>query len=75
MNVTVIPIVIHSLGTISKGLVYGLEDLKIIEHPHYSIIKIGQNTNKNPRDLRRLAVSQTPVENLWCWDEKLSKVW
>ena len=31
------------------------------DHPNYSIIKIGQNTERSPRDLMRLAV--TPVEN------------
>ena len=29
------------------------------DNPNYSIIKIGQNTGKSPRDLRRLAVTQT----------------
>ena len=32
-------------------------------HPDYSIIKIGQNTEKSPGDLRRLAVTQTPVKD------------
>ena len=32
-------------------------------HPNYRFIKIGQNTKKNPGDLRRLSVTQTPVEN------------
>ena len=32
-------------------------------HPNDSIIKIGQNTKKSPADLRRLAVTQTPVRN------------
>ena len=32
-------------------------------HSNYSIIKINQNTEKNPGELRRLAVTQTPVEN------------
>ena len=31
------------------------------DHPAYSIIKIGQITEKSPGDLRRLAVTQTPV--------------
>ena len=30
-------------------------------HPNYSIIKISQNTEKSPRDLMRLAVTQTLV--------------
>ena len=29
MNVTIIPIVIDALGTVTKGLIKGLEDLKI----------------------------------------------
>ena len=33
------------------------------DHPNYSIVEIGQNTKKSPGDLRRLAVTQTPVEN------------
>ena len=32
------------------------------DHPS-NIIKIGQNTEKSPEDLRRLAVTQTPVRN------------
>ena len=32
-------------------------------HPDYSIIKIGQNTEKSPGDLRRLAVTEIPEEN------------
>ena len=33
------------------------------EHPNYSIIENGQNTKKSPGDVRRLAVTQTPVED------------
>ena len=33
------------------------------DHSYYSIIIIGQNTEKSPGDLWRLAVSQTPVKN------------
>ena len=33
------------------------------DHPNDSIIKIGQNTEKSPRDLRRFAVTQTPVKD------------
>ena len=29
------------------------------DHPNYDIVKIGQNTDKSPGDLRRLAVTQT----------------
>ena len=31
------------------------------DDPNYCIIEIGQNTEKSRRDLRRLAVAQTPV--------------
>ena len=33
------------------------------DHPNYSIVEINQNTKKSPGDLRRLAVTQTPVKN------------
>ena len=33
------------------------------DHPNYSIIENGQNTEKSPGDLRRLAVTQTPVKD------------
>ncbi len=33
------------------------------DHPNDSIIENGQTTEKNPGDLRRLAVTQTPVKD------------
>ena len=33
------------------------------DHPKYRIVAINQNTKKNPGDLKRLAVTQSPVEN------------
>ena len=53
MPATIIPIVIGAFGTVTKGLLKGLEDLEVG----------GQNTKKKPGDLRRLAVTQTPVKN------------
>ena len=32
------------------------------DYPNNSIIKIDQNTEKSPGDLKRLAVTQTPVK-------------
>ena len=32
-------------------------------HPNYSIVEVDQNAEKNPRDPRRLAVTQTQVKN------------
>ena len=36
---------------------------KSIDHPDYCIIKIGQNTEKCPGDLRRLTVTRTSGKN------------
>ena len=57
--------VISTLGMISNGSIRELEELKIRgrDHRDYSIVKIGLNTEKNPGNLRRLAVSQTPVKD------------
>ena len=63
----VIPIVIGVLGTVSKGLVLGLEEMENKrtsgDQPNYSIVEIGKNTKKSPGDLKRLAITQTLVEN------------
>ena len=53
MKVKVIPIVIGGLSTTTKGLV----------HPNYNIAEIGQNTKESPGDLKRLDLTQSPVEN------------
>ena len=66
MDVTVKPIIIDALGTVTKGLMQGLGDLErrtTGNHPNDNIIKINQNTEKSPGDLPRLAVIQTPVIN------------
>ena len=67
MQVTIIPIVIGAFGTVTKGLLKGLEDFGSWrtsgDNPNYSIIENGQNTEKSPGDLSRLAVSQTQVKN------------
>ena len=67
MNVTIIPIIIGDFGTVTKGLLKGLEDLQSWrtsrDHPNYSIFENGLNTEKSPGDLRRLAVTQTPVKD------------
>ena len=65
MKVTIIPIVIGAFGTITKGLFWtgGFGGRrKSGDHPNYNIIEIGQNTEKSPGDLKRLAVTQTPVK-------------
>ena len=68
MQVTIIPIVIGAFGTVTKGLLKGMEDLgvggRVEDHPNYYIIENGQNTEKSPEDLRILAVTQTPVKTV-----------
>ena len=62
---TVIPFVISRLGShqrIYKGT-EGLGNKRTSgDHQNYSTVEIGQNTSKTPGDLKRLAVTQTPVE-------------
>ena len=59
IKVTIIPIVIGAFGTVTKGLLKGLEDLEIRGRVEtikaIYIFEIGQNTEKSPGDLRRLA--------------------
>ena len=60
MKVTIIPIVIGALGTVTKGLLKGLEGLEVggrWDYPNDSIIENSQNTEKSLGDLRRLAVT------------------
>ena len=67
MKVTIVPIVIGAFGTITKGLLKGLEDLevggRVEDYPNDSIAVNSQNPETSPEDLRRLAVAQTPVKN------------
>ena len=67
MQITIIPIVIDAFGTVTKGLLKGTGILGSWrtsgDHQNYYIIENGQNTEKSPGDLRRLAVTQTPVKN------------
>ena len=82
MKVTILPIVIGAFGTVTKRLQKGLEDLEVggqVEAIQtiackktitIIIIIIGQNTKKSPGELRRLAVTQTPVKN-----PQLAPVW
>ena len=59
MKVTVIPIINGALCTFIGTKGEGTSG----DHPNYSIIKIGQNTEKSPGDTMRLAVTQTLVRN------------
>ena len=61
MRVTVIPIAIDALGTVPKSLERELEELEI-RRKFETNLKVAQNTEKSPGDLRTLAVTQTPVK-------------
>ena len=52
-----LPIMIGAFGIVIKGLLKGRSTTR--DHPNDSIIVNGQNTEKNPGDLRWLAVIQT----------------
>ena len=74
MKVTIIPIVFGAFGTVTKGRLKGLEDLEDLmtsgDHPNYSSVENGQNTEKSPGHLRRLAVTQIPVK-----DHRITLIW
>ena len=67
-------ILIGALGTLSKGIEKGTGGdrfrRKNRNHPNCHIAETSQNTGNNPEDLRRLAITQTPVE-----DPQLTLVW
>ena len=70
MKVTIIPIVIGAFCTVTKGLLKGLEDLEVGDHPNNRTIEDGDNTEKSPWYLRRLAVTHSPVK-----DHQLTLMW
>ena len=51
----------------NQRIIKGTEELGLRstsgDHPNYNIIENGQNTEKSPGDLRKLAVTQTPVKD------------
>ena len=67
MQVTIIRIVIGAFGTVTKRIIKGTGGIEgwgmSGNHPNDSIIENGQNTEKSPGDLRRFAVTQTPVKD------------
>ena len=72
MKVTIIPNVIGALGSVTEGLIKGLNDLEIRGRVDtiQTATEIGQNTENSPGDLRRLAVTQTLVK-----DHQLTLMW
>ena len=64
---TIVPVMIGTFGTITKGLLKTLEDLEVSGRvetiQNDSIAENGKNPETSPGDWRRLAVTQTPVKN------------
>ena len=59
------------IGTGTEGL---WNKRKAKDHPNNSFVEIGQNTEESPVDLKRLAVTQTPVRNhQLVWEENNNK--
>ena len=70
MKVTIVPIVIGALGTVTKRLLKDLEDLQVggrVETIQTTALlrtaRILRRVLETWGDLRRLAVTQTPVKN------------
>ena len=67
MKVTIEPIAIGAFGTITKRFIKrpgGHVSWRTgRDYPNDSIAENGQNTETSPGDLRKLAVTQTPVKN------------
>ena len=64
MWVTVVPIVIGTLDTVSNELVKGLEDLEIrgrVETIQIQHVEIDQNTKKSPGDFLSLRLQRTTI--------------
>ena len=66
MKMIMVAIVIGALSSHQKIDTWteGLRNKRMSgDNPNYCIIKIRPNTKKNPRNLRRLSVTQTSVES------------
>ena len=64
MKATTIIIIIHVLKTIPKRLIRALKEIEIGGRAEtIQTIKIDQDIEKSPGNLRRLAVTQTPVKD------------
>ena len=88
MKVIFISIVIGALDTVTERLLKGPEDLEMRtsgDRSNYCIIKIGQNTEMSPGDMRRIADTQTQVkeqgtngnnssDKKWIWIKELSVI-
>ena len=67
---TIIQIVIGVLGTVIKGILKGLEDLEIRGRVETILTTTLLNTERSPRDLWKIAPTQTYERPLANADEK-----
>ena len=67
MKVTIIPIVIGAFGTVTEGLLKGVEDLKVSGRVETiqttTLLRTARIIQKSPGDSRRLALTQTLVKD------------
>ena len=74
MKMAVISVIIGAPKSVPKSLVRWGRNVgnwrKNREHPNDSIVKIDQNTEESPGDLRRFVMTNTPVK-----DHQLTLVW
>ena len=67
MQVTIMPVVISCVWNSNKRITKGTGGLGSWrmsgDHPNYNIAENGQNTEMSSGDVRRLAVTQTPVKD------------
>ena len=67
MKVTIVPIVIGAFGTITQGLLKGLEDLEVGRRVETiqmtALLRTARILRRVLKTMRRIAVTQTPVKN------------
>ena len=66
MQVTIVPIVIDAFGSVTKRLLKELEDLEVdgrVETIQTTVLLKTARILRSHGDLRRLAVTQTPMKN------------
>ena len=66
MKVTIIPTMVGAFGS-HQRVIKGTGGIggwwRIGDHTNYYVIENGQNSEKSPANLRKLAVIQTPVKD------------
>ena len=71
MKVTIVPIVIGALGTITKGLLKGLEDLEVGGRVETIQTTALLRTARIVRRALEISGDLLPLKHQWHWCEKL----